>query len=114
MTTKPYRIVLLAIGLLVLNAANAWAGEFNAIKDYDLLKFEESETDNWIQRIKANQLAEYECSSSDGCEAVALGVGVGGSTIINIRYMCPDGTKLLLLPGGVLVVPSDCDGSEAN
>ena len=112
MTAKRYSIVFLAIGLLMLRPGNPWAAaELNAIRNYDLLKFEELEADDWIQKVTGNQLVEYECNDIDGCVVVVLGVGVGGGRVLYIRYQCVDGAKLLLLPSGVALIPDDCDGA---
>ena len=59
MTTKLY-IIGLAIGLLAFGAANTWAAaQFNALKEYDHFKFDESEADDWSQSGKGNQI-EFE------------------------------------------------------
>jgi hypothetical protein len=114
MTATRYIIVGLAIGLLAFGAANAWAAaEFNAIKVYDLFKFIVEEADDWSQSGKGNQI-EYECiDDTDGCEVEVLGVGVGGGRVINIRYTCDFGAKLLLHPSGILIIQNDCDGAQA-
>lgn len=113
MTTKLCTILGLAIGLLSFGAANSWAdAEFNAIKKYDLSKFSESEADDWSQSGKGNQI-EYECIDETGCEVVVLGVGVGGNSVINIKYTCSYGAKLLLHPSGILIIQNDCNGVVA-
>ncbi len=85
---------------------------FNAIKKYDLIKFAESEADDWSQSGKGNQI-EYECIDETGCEVVVLGVGVGGNSVINIKYTCSYGAKLLLHPSGLLIIQNDCNGAVA-
>jgi len=115
MTTKRYIIIGLAIfGLLSFGATNARAdAELNAIKVYDLLKFSQSEADDWSQSGKGNQI-EYECiDDSNGCKAVVLGVGIGNGNVLDIEYTCSFGAKLLLHPSGILIIQNDCNGAGA-
>ena len=76
MATKRNIIVGLAVGLLAFGAAITWAGEFNALREYSLLKFSAEEADDWDQTLRPNGSAVYECTDSAGCEVVVLNVGV--------------------------------------